>query len=341
MCTGIRLKADNGAIIYARTLEFAQDINSEICILPRGYHFTGTTLQGKDTGLQWETRYAVVGANACHEIGVIDGVNERGLAGGLFYFSNYAQYQPMNDASKTIAPWELITYILTTCTTVEQVRALLPNITVTDVLFEPWQSSIPLHALVHDSSGKSLVIEYVQGKLTLHDDPLGIITNAPTFDWHITNLDNYLNLSPYNPAFAKASAGTHKSDTQALPLGQGSGMLGLPGDFTSPSRFVRAVAFSTNVVDIPTESAARDAAFHLLNLFDIPHGSIREQEDHEIIYERTQWTSCVDLRNKRYYWHTYATRQLQMVDLMQCSLNAQQPVIIPMEAQDIIVDRTP
>ena len=120
--------------------------------------------------------------------------------------------------------------------------------------------------IVHDASGKSLVIEYVGGKLNLYDDPLGVITNSPGFDWHMTNLRNYVNFSLDNhPPIQLGSV-------KLAPFGQGSGMLGMPGDFTPPSRFVRAVAFSQSVLEPKTGDEAVLTAFHILNNFDIPRG---------------------------------------------------------------------
>ena len=122
----------------------------------------------------------------------------------------------------------------------------------------------PVHAVVHDASGKSIVIEYVDGKLNVYDNPLGVITNSPGFDWHMTNLRNYVNFSFNN--HPPIQLGSVKLE----PFGQGSGMLGMPGDFTPPSRFVRAVAFSQSVLQPKTGDDAVLTAFHILNNFDIP-----------------------------------------------------------------------
>ena len=179
----------------------------------------------------------------------------------------------------------------------------------------------PVHAIVHDQTGHSLVIEYVNGDLKLFDNPIGVFTNAPTFDWHITNLRNYVNLSALNVPKIEFK------NVEFAPLSQGSGMLGLPGDFTSPSRFIRATAFSQSIANIKNENEALDAAFHLLNLFDIPVGVVRAKENGHIRYEYTQWTSASDLKNKKYYFHTYNNRNLQMIDLMQMDLDAKEVVV--------------
>lgn len=336
-CTGVRIIAQNGAIVYGRTLEFGKDIESNIVIIPRNYSFTGTVPTEEQKGLSWKSKYAVVGANAFDVIQAIDGVNEKGLAGGLFYFSDYAGYQDVTEANyqNSIAPWELMTWILTNFSTVEEVREALPSIRISNTRFAPLGIVPPLHAIVHDATGESLVIEYVQGKLFLYDNKIGVITNAPTFDWHKTNLKNYIRLS------ARNVSNLQLQNLNLTPLGQGSGMLGLPGDFTSTSRFVRAVAFSQSVLSAKNEDEARSTIFHILNIFDIPRGVVYEQEQGQTVYDYTQWTSASDLRNSRYYFTTYDNSQQQMVDLMAMDLDAPEAKMVSMNNRQIISDVTP
>lgn len=326
MCTGIRLITKNNAVVCARTMEFAQNIESKIIGIPRNYSMVGTAPSGKPEGLAWKTKYAAIGANAAGVSHILDGINEQGLAGGLFYFPDYAHYQNATPAQfpQSLAPWEFLTWLLTSFSTVPQVKAALPTIKVVPVVFGPWGIIPPTHAIIHDATGQSLVIEYVQGNLVMHDNALGVITNAPTFDWHVTNLRNYINVSALN--VPQVALNSIKLDA----LGQGSGMLGLPGDFTSPSRFIRAVAFSQSVIETATETEALDTAFHVLNLFDISKGIVREQQNNTIHYEYTQWTSASDLKNKRYYFHTYDNRAVTMVDLTTMNLDAQEPTFTNM-----------
>ena len=157
----------------------------------------------------------------------------------------------------------------------------------------------------------------------MYDNSLGTITNAPNFDWHLTNLNNYITLSPTNSEPKKLAGVT------LTPLGQGSGLLGLPGDFTSPSRFVRATFFSRALEKSTTEHEAVDGAFHILNLFNIPRGVIGDR-DKNVDSDYTQWTTACDLYNKRYYWNTYDNSQLYGVSLMEADLMAQKILTIPM-----------
>src|ERR1700691_531990 len=263
-CTGIELIAVDGTVVHARTLEFGIDLKSNVIMVPRGYLRTGTTPDSKP-GKTWTSKYATLGANALGMPVLIDGLNERGLAVGLFYFPTSAKYQPYapSDAPSTIAPWEVGSYILENFATVDEVRANLPNIVVPGVVLAAWKFSPPAHYVVHDAAGKSIAIEYTDGKLNIYDNPLGVMTNSPGFDWHMTNLRNYVNFSMSD--LPPAQVGSVK----LVPFGQGTGMLGLPGDFTPPSRFFGAVLFAQPALQTKTGYEAVLQAFHLLNDFDI------------------------------------------------------------------------
>jgi choloylglycine hydrolase len=167
-CTGIRLVAKDGTVVYARTLEFGIDLQSEVLMVPRGYARTGTTPDGKE-GLKWKAKYASVGLNGAGLPILFDGLNERGLAAGMFYFPTSAGYMPYTagDAGKAMAQWEVGSWILENFATVEEVKANIGNIVVPAVVFSGWGFAPEAHYVVHDASGKSIVIEYVGGKLNV------------------------------------------------------------------------------------------------------------------------------------------------------------------------------
>ncbi len=243
-------------------------------MIPRGYARVGTTPDGKE-GLKWKAKYASVGLNGAALPVLFDGVNEKGLATGTFYFPTSAGYMPYapSDAGKTVAQWEVGSYILENFASVEEVKAHIGDIVFPSVVFAGWGFAPETHYIVQDSTGASIVIEYVGGKLHIHEAPLGVITNSPAFDWHMTNLRNYVNFSIDNVPPVKLGPIVLK------PFGMGTGMLGLPGDFTPPSRFVRAVAFSQSVLPSKTGHDAVLEAFHILNQFDIPKGAAREHDN--------------------------------------------------------------
>ena len=338
-CTGITLNAEDGTVVHARTMEFAIDIHSDVMMIPRGYARTGSTPDGKE-GLKWKAKYASVGLNGVGMPVLFDGVNEKGLATGTFYFPTAAGYMPYTatDAGNTIAQWEVGSWILENFASVDEVKANIGKIVVPAVVFGGWGFAPEAHYIVQDASGKTIVIEFVGGKLNVHDNPLGVITNSPAFDWHMANLRNYVNFSMTNVAPVKLGSVTLQ------PFGQGSGMLGMPGDFTPPSRFVRAVAFSQSVFKPKTGEDAIVEAFHVLNQFDIPKGAAREHEKDEhgnILADYTIWTNAIDLKTKRLYFRTYESSQIRMVDLMKMNLDAKDVVKISMSGSEVIKSVAP
>ncbi len=337
-CTGIRLTAADGSVVRGRTLEFGSDIHSEVIMIPRGFARAGVTPDGKP-GLQWKTRYATLGANGEGLPYLFDGLNEKGLAVGTFYFPTTADFMPYTapDAAKTIAPWQVGSYLLENFATVDEVREGIGNIVVPSVVFQAWGFVPPVHYVVYDASGKSIVIEYFDGKLHVFDNPLGVVTNSPSFDWHMTNLRNYVNFSLDNVPPVKLGSGV-----TLQPLGQGTGMLGLPGDFTPPSRFVRAVAFSVSVLPSKTGEDAVLELFHILNNFDIPKGSTRQTDAHgNVEADYTLWTSACDLKAMKFYFRTYDNSQIKMVDLTKMNVGGKDIVTIPMKGQEVIQSVTP
>ncbi len=338
-CTGIRLIATDGTVVHARTMEFAIDIQSDLMMVPRGYARTGTTPDGKE-GLKWKAKYASAGLNGVGLPILFDGLNEKGLAAGMFYFPTSAGYLPYTAAvaGKTIAQWEVPSWILENFASVEEVKANIGKIVVPAVVFGGWGFAPEAHYIVHDASGKSIVIEYVGGKLNVYDNPLGVLTNSPAFDWHMTNLRNYVNFSMTN--VPPVTLGSIK----LLPFGQGSGMLGLPGDFTPPSRFVRAVAFSQSVFTPKTGNDAVLEAFHVLNQFDIPKGAAREHEKDShgnILADYTIWTAASDLKTKQYFFRTYENSQVRMLDLMKMDLDAKDIIKMSMKGGEVIKPLNP
>lgn len=311
-CTGIRIVAEDNSVVRARTMEFAVDLKSDVILVPRGTERTATAPDGKK-GRTWKAKYASLGMNILGMPMLVDGMNEKGLSVGLFYFVGYAGYQPYDaatDAEKTVAPWELASYLLDNFATLDEVKAGVEEIVVPAVVLEQWGFAPPVHAIAMDPSGASIVIEYVDGKLNVHDNPIGVITNSPTFDWQMTNLNNYVNMGLENVPPKKLG------DYTINGFGEGTSLLGMPGDFTPPSRFVRAAIFSYGVLPSQTADDAVLSAFHVLNNFDIPRGVARDgKRDAEgnIEADYTQWTGLSDLANGRYFVRTYANSAIRTV----------------------------
>lgn len=332
-CTGITIKPKDGSIIFARTLEFAADIQSNIIVVPRGQAYVGSTSAGKP-GLRWKTQYGIVGANAFAMPVILDGLNEKGLDVALFYFPGFARYQTVKaeDVGKSLAPWELGVYLLGTCADVKQAVAAAKNVLVGEVVQKNMGIVPPVHYIVTDATGNCAVLEYIDGQLKVFANPLGVMSNSPSFDWHMTNLSNYINLTVSNVPKVDFAGKEFKS------FGQGSGMLGLPGDFTPPSRFVRAVAFSKSALPVDTAQQGVLQAFHILNQFDIPKGAARGKENGQEVADYTLWTSAADLTNLRYYFRTYENSRIRRIDLKAMDLGAKQVKTIPMTGDEQIED---
>jgi len=317
-CTGIKLVAKDGSFVHGRTLEFGIEVATEVVVVPRGHEFVGTTPSGP--GIPYKAKYATVGCFAFNNPAIMDGMNEKGLAVGCFYFPGYAGYATINSENqkKALSPVEFPNWIVTQFATVEEVKANLNQVVIAPTINKEWgPTPPPFHYIVYDKSGKCLVIEPINGKLVTYDNPLGVFTNSPTFDWHMTNLRNYINLTPFNVPSIELRG------LKLSPFGEGSGMVGMPGDFTPPSRFVRATIFSTTA--IPSENAqnATLQAFHILNQFDIPVGIARTVENGVTYTDRTLITCVRDPQALKYYFRTYEDQSIRMVDLSKFDPQAQ------------------
>ena len=309
-CTGIRLVAKDGGVIAARTLEFGVDLHSNVLVVPAGTTLTGT-LPGGGKGITYTTKHGFAGANAEGLTAIVDGLNDQGLYVGLFYFPDYASYADVtkDNASRAMAPYEYANWLLGNFASVDEVKANFDKVVLAPVVLDAIKQVPPVHFVIQDRSGKAIVIEPINKSLKLYDNPLGVLTNSPTFDWHMTNLRNYVNLSATNVPPVGLGGVT------LAQFGQGSGLRGLPGDFTPPSRFVRAVAFSQSAIQSNTASEAVLQAFHILNNFDIPYGAVRDTAAGQVHAEFTTWTSASDLKNLRWYFRTFGDQSIRSVDL--------------------------
>jgi choloylglycine hydrolase len=190
----------------------------------------------------------------------------------------------------------------------------------------------PFHWVVYDKSGKSLVIEPVGGKLVLHDNPLGVLTNSPTFDWHMTNLRNYIALDPLGASPVKIDNTTFQS------FDMGDGMLGLPGDFTPPSRFVRAAVFASTATPAKDATQGIFSGFHLLNNFDIPVGAVRAKSGNTAETDQTLLTVMRDPQGLRYYYKTYDDQTVRVVEFNKFDLDAKEVRKLPTAGKQTVID---
>jgi choloylglycine hydrolase len=325
-CTSFLLSGSDGGFVYGRTLEFGMDIDSRGIAIPRNHAMQGTGIDGKaGSGLKWTSKYAVIGSAALGLPIVVDGLNEEGLAGGMLYAPGITEYQEVSpsESAQSIASYEMLVYALTNFATVEQAREGFKQIKVNQSPQKSFNGVVDLHLTLHDASGKSIVIEHIGGELQISDNPTTVLTNAPHFNWHINNLGNYSGLSAKEP-------GTIKLDGLTVgPWSSGYGTLGIPGDWSSPSRFVRAFYMKLNAPTQKTTQQQVATAFHFLNNFDIPPGLISLGEggfgggsSGGDGYEITYWAAVSDLKNKVFYLRTHGNPTVQTLEMSKMDLDA-------------------
>lgn len=332
-CTGIQLKAADGSFVPGRTVEFGIEIPLSAVVVPRNSPFTGTTPQGH--GLSYKTKYGAVGVITYTDLAIVDGLNEKGLSVGTFYFPGFAKYTTITEKnqSKALSPVEFPNWILTQFATVQEVKEALSEVVIAPTVIESWGSiPPPFHYIVYDAQGHSLVIEPLEGNLVTYDNPIGVLTNSPTFDWQMTNLRNYINLRTEN--VPPLTVG----DLVLSPFGQGSGMVGLPGDFTPPSRFVRASIFSYTAIPSSNAEEAVLQVFHILNQFDIPIGIAKQVVGNTVHTDSTLATCVRNPQALKYYFKTYNDQSIRMIDLNAFDLNAKKTKIVGISGQEPILD---
>lgn len=308
-CTGITLVSKDKGVVAARTIEWGEsEMDNMYTIVPRGY-IQQSMLPGGDTGgMTFSALYGYVGLAVVEPGWVVDGMNEAGLSAGLFYFPGYGEYPQYDpdDKANTISDFQLVSWILSRFSTVDQVKNAIKDIRVASI--DPRASTA--HWRVTEPSGKQIIIEFVDGRAQVYDSQLGVLTNSPDYPWQLKNLNNYVNLIPGTAGPVKMGALTLRA------FGAGSGFLGLPGDFTPPSRFVRASFLQTYSIQQDTSFDAAMQAFHILNNFDVPLGTEfpvgRAPVD---MPSATQWTVATDMHDRVIYYHTMYNRTLRSIDL--------------------------
>ncbi|WP_457747335.1 linear amide C-N hydrolase [Sulfurimonas sp.] len=330
-CTSFVIKTQDGSPIYGRTMEWgAFDLQSDLVLVPRNLSFT-SELGGGKQGMKWKNKFGYVAINAVKQPFITDGMNEMGLTVGVLYFPGFAKYQKLKagEESMSMNNVELSNYILGQFKTVGEIKETLPKIRVihNKDIDKVFGAPSPLHVIVTDNTGASIVIEYVGGVLKIHDNKIGVMTNSPNYEWHILNLRNYPQLRAFGNQPDRQIQGV-----SLAPFGAGSGMLGLPGDVTPVSRFVRAVAFTQTLIPPKNVEAGVNEAGRILNNFDIPRGLVREGESTEKYHLNfTQWSTIGDIKNKRYYWWTEHNRRMRMVDLKRLNFKGNQISHIPLD----------
>ena len=309
------------AIIYGnhagRNLDVYKSYDEEIIVTPRNYSLA---LRREDNIGE---HYSMIGMGTVSRGYPLyfDAANEHGLyAAGLNYVG-YARYLPPKSGRINLAPFELIPYILAKCKTVSEAKVLLTNINLTDIPFSRELPSAELHWLFADKDC-AIVAEPDEDGLSIYDNPVGVLTNNPEFPYHLFNLNNYPSISN------KAPKVSFKPGVELKVYSEGMGAIGLPGDASSASRFIRTAFHKSFSVD----ESSPAALFHLLSSAAMPYGSVKVGE----LYERTEYASAISLNNLTYHYRTYNGAATAAVRLFSENLDTQSLIRYPLLRTDPI-----
>ena len=302
MCTSIGFSYNEG-IVFGRTLEIGIELDNKILYVPGN---TENFIDAKN--IQLPSKYATIGSGFLNIESFGDGINEMGLMGSsnLFpQFASFSRHPILGKINMTTA--NAFDFLLTTCKDVEEVKEKAKKIVLLERGDREEDVSGSNHFFFMDTRGERVVLEPKEGLLVQFDNPYGVLTNAPEFHWHEINLSNYINLKADNIDGEKVNG------KEILKLGQGTGMLGIPGDFTPPSRFIRASYFVSNTPKDLDRNPAIIQGFRILSQFDIPEGSVVDlKEGHK---DQTLYTCIMDTKERVYFIKCHENLSLQAFKL--------------------------
>lgn len=325
-CTGLSLTAADGSYVQARTIEWGNSaLKSMYVVIPRGQSLQSLT-PGSEPGLAFKARYGVVGLAVVEERFVAEGINEAGLSAGLFFFPQYGSYESYEavQSDRTLVDLEVAQWILTQFATIDEVKAAIGGVRIVGL-----EANAVVHWRIGEPSGRQVVLEIVDGVPHFYENEVGVLTNAPGFEWQVTNLNNYVNLRP-------GDVEPYRMDEKTLrAFGATAGFLGLPGDDTPPSRFVRAAFFRATAPQRATAFATVQECFHLLNNFDVPIGLEHPAGQCPDIPSATQWTSAIDLTHRVVYYKTAYNNTIRSIDLSQIDFGKVRYQVHPLDREPV------
>ena len=301
---------------FGRNLDLEFSYNETVTVTPRNYPFQFRKVKAL------ESHYAMIGMAFVVDNYPLyyDATNEKGLSMAGLNFPENADYKQATEGKDNVTPFEFIPWILGQCSTIEEVKELLGRINLININFSEKLPLSPLHWMISDRN-ESITVESVKEGLKIYDNPVGILTNNPTFDIQIFNLNNYVNVTREVPE-------NRFSNAIALDIySRGMGGIGIPGDLSSSSRFVKAVFTKLNSVSGTSESESISQFFHILGSVNQERGCVRLAED---TYEITIYSSCCNIDKGVYYYKTYENSQITGVDMHNENLNSQNLVSYPL-----------
>lgn len=321
MCTAISSTGERH--LFGRTLDLECSYSENVVITPRAFDFSFIYEKRQSQGL------AMIGtAHVANGVPLYyDAVNEAGLCAAGLNFPQFAVYRPYEEGKRNIASFELIPWVLSQCRSLNEAITLLEDTNVTSDSYSPELPSTPLHWLISDKSG-SIAAEPMENGLNIYSDPFGVLTNSPPFPFHLSNLSNYMGLSPSAPS------NTLFPSTELAYYSRGLGAFGLPGDFSSASRFVRATFANAHTHKGISKQEQISGFFHVMDTVAQPKGCALTETGRPIY---TVYTSCADTESGEYYFTTYGCRQIRCVRLTDSAKRSDTVTAFPMQADENIL----
>lgn len=318
MCTAISYKTKDH--YFGRNLDLEYSYNETVTITPRNYVFNF-----RKTG-KMESHFAMIGVAFVQDDYPLyyDAVNEKGLSIAGLNFPGYADYKPYCERKDNITPFELVPWILGQCATVGDAEKLLGRINILSENFSEELPLSPLHWIISDSE-RSVTLESVNEGVKIYENTVGVLTNNPTFDYHIFNLNNYMSLSSGQPQNTFCG---ENNTLQLKKYSRGMGAIGLPGDASSMSRFVKASFVKMNSVSGENENESVSQFFHILRSVEMPRGCVQVENG---LFAVTVYTSCCNTDRGIYYYSTYDGGRIYAVDMHRENLLGNTLINYPMK----------
>ena len=322
MCTAVSYRTKDH--YFGRTLDLEYSFDERIVITPRNFHFKFKHI--KDIN----NHYAIIGMATVVDNYPLyyDAVNEKGLAIAGLRFPEYCVYYDHCEDKNNIASFELIPYILSNCKNVNEAKELLENINITNDDFNSDYKSTPLHWMISDKD-QSIAVESWQDGLNVYYNPVDILTNSPPLPIQIFNLNNYMSMSVNEPET------TFCDNLNLCNYSRGMGALGLPGDMSSQSRFVRGAFVRLNSIAEKGEKESVSQFFHILDSVSQPRGVVKVKEK----YVKTVYSSCCNTNTGIYYYTTYENRRISSVNLNNENLDKTCLVVYNLETEQSIFNQ--
>ncbi len=319
MCTCITMKTRD--VYFGRTMDIHYHFGEQVAVTPRGLSIT------LKSGEVFESWYAMIGMASVRGSYPLyaEATNERGLSMAGLNFPDNAWYGEPLPGKTNLAPYELIPWVLGSFGTIEEVKRELPSVWLTDIPLNKDTPLSPLHWMISDRTGGSLVVEQTREEgLRVYDNPFGVLTNNPTFPYHSMNLNSFMNLTSQPPQnrFCKG--------LDLTAFGSGMGSIGLPGDNSPTSRFVRTCFNRANSLCGDSEEDSVSQFFHILDNVWMVRGSTMLKGS---VCNTTTYACCMNVFKGVYYYKTYSNSQLTAVRLTEENINAPGPTFYPLEEQ--------